>query len=137
MKNKHILLVEDNPDDVELMLRALKMARIDHEVSVARDGVEALDYLFEKGTLPRVIFLDINMPKISGLEVLKRLRADERTRRIPVVLFTSSKEDTDIRQGYGLGVNSYIHKPVDSVQFTDTVKQLAQYWLGLNETLPA
>jgi CheY-like chemotaxis protein len=144
MERKVILLVEDNPNDVDLTLRALKKGNILNDVVVARDGVEALDYLFGTGVhagrdlsiMPTVILLDLKLPKIDGLEVLRRLRADERTRLLPVVILTSSKEEQDLINGYKLGANSYIRKPVDFVQFTDAVRQLGLYWLLLNEPPP-
>jgi CheY-like chemotaxis protein len=144
MGKKVILLVEDNPDDVELTLRALKKGNILNEVVVAHDGVEALDYLFGAGTyagrdlsiMPTVILLDLKLPKIDGLEVLRRLRGDEQTRLLPVVILTSSKEEQDLIAGYKLGANSYIRKPVDFVQFTEAVHQLELYWLLLNEPPP-
>ena len=141
MKSKTILLVEDNPDDVKLTLRALKKSNILNEVIVAEDGVEALDYLFgagkfagrDTGLLPQVVLLDIKMPRIDGLEVLQRMRADERTKLLPVVVLTTSSEDKDRVESYKLGANSYIRKPVDFNQFADAVKQLGLYWLVLNE----
>ena len=145
MAEKAILLVEDNPDDEALTLRALRKNNIRNEVVVAHNGVEALDYLFGAGThanrdmsiLPQVILLDLKLPKIDGLEVLRRLRADERTSLLPVVILTSSKEEQDLINGYKLGANSYIRKPVDFVQFTEAVRQLGLYWLLLNESPPA
>jgi CheY-like chemotaxis protein len=145
MADKVILLVEDNPDDEALTLRALKKSNIRNKVVVAHNGVEALDYLFGTGThanrdtsiLPQVILLDLKLPKIDGLEVLRRLRADERTSLLPVVILTSSKEEHDLINGYKLGANSYIRKPVDFVQFTEAVRQLGLYWLLLNEIPPA
>jgi CheY-like chemotaxis protein len=145
MAERVILLVEDNPDDEALTLRALKKNKIRNEVVVAHNGVEALDYLFGTGThanrdtsiLPQVILLDLKLPKIDGLEVLRRLRADERTSLLPVVILTSSKEEHDLINGYKLGANSYIRKPVDFVQFTEAVRQLGLYWLLLNEIPPA
>jgi CheY-like chemotaxis protein len=145
MIEKIILLVEDNPDDEALTLRALKKSNISNEVVVAHNGVEALDYLFgtgvhanrERPSLPQVILLDLKLPKIDGLEVLRRLRADERTSLLPVVILTSSKEEHDLISGYKLGANSYIRKPVDFVQFTEAVRQLGLYWLLLNEIPPA
>jgi CheY-like chemotaxis protein len=142
--SKVILLVEDNPDDEELTLRALKKNNIQNEVVVARDGVEALDYLFATGRyagrdvtqVPSVTLLDLKLPKVDGLEVLKRIRADERTRFLPVVILTSSKEEHDLLNGYALGANSYIRKPVDFSQFIDAVRQLGLYWLLLNESAP-
>jgi CheY-like chemotaxis protein len=144
MDNKIILLVEDNPDDVALTLRALKKNNITNEVVVARDGIEALDYLFATGAhagrdacvFPQVILLDLKLPKLDGLEVLERLRADERTKLLPVVILTSSKEEQDLIDGYSLGANSYIRKPVDFAQFTEAVRQLGLYWLVLNEPPP-
>lgn len=143
MNSKIILLVEDNPDDEALTLRALQKNNILNEVVVARDGAEALDYLLGHGTqtanaliVPTVILLDLKLPKIDGLEVLRRLRADERTELLPVVILTSSKEEQDIINGYSLGANSYIRKPVDFGQFTEAVRQLGLYWLVLNESPP-
>lgn len=136
MKDKTILLVEDNRDDVELTLRALKRNNIANEVKVARDGVEALDVLSREGQLPSVILLDLKLPKVDGLEVLKLIRATERLKRLPVVVLTSSKEEQDIIRSYDLGANSYIRKPVDFAQFTEAVKQLGLYWLLLNEPPP-
>jgi len=144
MSEKVILLVEDNPDDEELTIRALKKNNIQNEVIVARDGVEALDYLFGTGKfagrdiakMPSVTLLDLKLPKLDGLEVLKRIRSDERTRFLPVVILTSSKEEQDLVNGYALGANSYIRKPVDFSQFIDAVRQLGLYWLLLNEAAP-
>jgi len=144
MADKVILLVEDNPDDEALTLRALKKNNIQNDVVIARDGAEALDYLFGAGAyagrdvsaLPSVTLLDLKLPKIDGLEVLKRIRADERTRFLPVVILTSSKEEQDLINGYKLGANSYIRKPVDFSQFIDAVRQLGLYWLLLNEPAP-
>ncbi|MBI5204018.1 MAG: response regulator [Nitrospirae bacterium] len=141
MKNKHILLVEDNPDDVKLTLRALKKNNILNEVVVSQDGVEALDYLFGTGkfegrdtkVLPQVVLLDLKMPKMDGLEVLHRIRANERTKLLPVVVLTTSSEDKDRIESYKLGANSYIRKPVDFNQFAEAVQQLGLYWLVLNE----
>lgn len=141
MPGKMILLVEDNPDDEELALLALRDNHISNEVVVARDGVEALDFLFGTGdyadrdlsVMPTVIFLDLKLPKVDGLEVLRRLRNDNRTRLLPVVILTSSKEEEDIIGSYGLGANSYVRKPVDFSEFTEAVRQLKLYWLLLNE----
>jgi CheY-like chemotaxis protein len=145
MDNKVILLVEDNPDDEALTLRALRKNNIQNQVIVAHDGVEALDYLFGTGAyegrdmsvLPSVTLLDLKLPKLDGLEVLKRVRADERTQCLPVVILTSSKEEQDLINGYKLGANSYIRKPVDFAQFIEAVRQLGLYWLLLNEAAPA
>jgi two-component system, response regulator len=139
--SKVILLVEDNPDDEALTMRALKKNNVLNKVVVARDGVEALDYLFGKGmyegrdtsVMPQLVLLDLNLPRISGLEVLRRLRADRRTRLLPVVILTSSREQQDLLTGYGYGANSYVCKPVDFVRFSQTVQQLKLYWLDLNE----
>jgi two-component system response regulator len=145
MADKVILLVEDNPDDEKLTVRALKKNNIVNEVAVARDGVEALDYLFCTGehagraphSLPALVLLDLKLPKIDGQEVLRRIRADDRTRRLPVVILTSSKEEHDLMNGYNGGANSYIRKPVDFTQFTEVVRQMGLYWLVLNETPPS
>jgi CheY-like chemotaxis protein len=144
MLNKMIMLVEDNPDDEALTLRALRKNNIQNTVVVARDGVEALDYLFGTGIhaardtrlKPVVVLLDLKLPKIDGVEVLRRLRADERTKLIPVVVLTSSKEEQDLINSYSFGCNSYIRKPVDFVQFVEAVRQLGLYWLVLNEAPP-
>jgi CheY-like chemotaxis protein len=144
MLNKTIMLVEDNPDDEALTLRALRKNNIQNDVVVARDGVEALDYLWGTGRYaerdprirPEIILLDLKLPKIDGLEVLRRLRADERTQFIPVVVLTSSKEEQDLLNSYSSGCNSYIRKPVDFVQFVEAVRQLGVYWLDLNEAPP-
>ncbi len=141
MKNKVILLVEDNPDDVKLTLRALKKSNIVNEVVVANDGLKALDYLFGAGEYagrdtskaPQVILLDLNMPRVGGIEVLQRMRADERTKLLPVVVLTTSIEDADRVESYRLGANSYVRKPVDFDQFAKAVQQLGLYWLLLNE----
>ena len=137
---KPILLVEDNPDDEALTLRAFRKNNIKNEIVVARDGVEALDYLFATGPhagrdegLPQVILLDLKLPRIDGLEVLKRIRADERTKLIPVVILTSSREEQDLVDGYSLGCNSYVRKPVNFDEFMEAARQLGMYWLLLNE----
>jgi len=143
-KDKIILLIEDNPDDEALTLRALKKNNIKNEVVVAHDGAEALDYLFGTGSytgrdltiMPQLTLLDLKLPKVDGLEVLRRLRADELTRLLPVVILTSSNEEQDRNNGYGLGANSYVRKPVDFGQFMDAVRQLGLYWLILNEPAP-
>ena len=142
MNEKVILLVEDNPRDEELTLRALKKANVLNPIAVARDGVEALDFLFARGehagrALPQVILLDLKLPRVDGLEVLRSLRADERTKLLPVVILTSSNEEQDRLRGYSLGANSYVRKPVDFAQFLEAVKQLGLYWLVLNENPPA
>lgn len=145
LDGKVILLVEDNPDDEALTLRAFKKNNIQNEVVVARDGVEALDYLFGTGAhagrdtsdLPQLVLLDLKLPKVDGLEVLRRIRADHRTRLLPVVILTSSREEVDLINGYSLGANSYIRKPVDFSQFTESIRQLGLYWLVLNEPPPA
>jgi CheY-like chemotaxis protein len=132
-----ILLVEDNPDDLELTLRALKKHRITNSVHVARDGAEALEYLFGEcsaGQCPRVILLDLKLPKVDGLDVLRRIKGDARLRTLPVVILTSSREERDLVESYNLGANSYIVKPVDFAQFTESVRQLGLYWMLLNES---
>lgn len=138
--DKVILLIEDNDDDVVLTLRALKKNNIRNPVVVARDGVEALDYLFGTGKYegretarPQVILLDLKLPKVDGHEVLRKIRGDERTKMLPVVILTSSREQRDLVEGYSLGCNSYIRKPVDFQQFTEAVRQLGLYWIVLNE----
>jgi len=144
MDDRVILLVEDNPDDQALTLRALKANNIMNPVVVVEDGAEALDYLFGTGgyaardisVQPQVVLLDLKLPKVDGLEVLKRLRADRRTRLLPVVILTSSKEDRDVVSGYSLGANSYIRKPVDFSEFREAVRQLGLYWLLLNVPPP-
>ena len=138
---KPILLVEDNPDDEALTLRAFRKNNITTEIVVARDGVEALDYLFATGTyaglgearMPQVILLDLKLPRIDGLEVLRQVRTDDRTRLLPVVVLTSSKEEQDLVQSYRLGANSYVRKPVNFDEFMDAARQLGMYWLLLNE----
>lgn len=141
---KIILLVEDNPDDEELTRMALEQSNVANELVVAHDGVEALDYLFGTGAyaadpppeLPAVILLDLKLPRVDGLEVLQRIRKEERTRRVPVVILTSSKEEQDVFDSYGFGANSYIRKPVEFDKFFDATKQLGLYWLVLNELVP-
>jgi two-component system response regulator len=141
MPEKNILLVEDNPDDEELTLMALSKSKIANEVVVARDGVQALDYLFGTGQYqgrdsrqqPAVVLLDLNLPRVNGVEVLKQMRADPRTVLVPVVVLTSSNEEADILRSYRVGANSYIRKPVDFKRFTETVRQMGLYWLLLNE----
>jgi len=142
--NRTILLVEDNPDDVDLTLRGLRKNNVTNEVVVTHDGVEALDYLFGTGphagrdmsVMPAVILLDLKLPKVDGLEVLRRLRADRRTKLLPVVILTSSNEEEDKAKSYTLGVNSYVRKPVDFTQFAEAVRHLGLYWLLLNEPPP-
>jgi two-component system response regulator len=144
MESKTILLVEDNPDDEVLTLRALERNNILNEVVVVRDGAEALDYLFGQGAystrdvqrLPELVLLDLKLPKIDGLEVLRRIRSEPLTRRLAVVILTSSNEERDIISGYDLGANSYIRKPVDFNQFMEAVRQLGLYWLVLNVSAP-
>jgi CheY-like chemotaxis protein len=145
MSEPVIFLVEDNSSDEELTLRALKKNNILNKVIVARDGAEALDYLFARGVhagrdirdVPQVVLLDLNLPKLGGLDVLRAIRADERTKLLPIVILTSSKEDNDLLVAYSLGANSYIVKPVDFTQFADAVRQLGMYWLVLNQRPPA
>ena len=145
MSEKMILLVEDSPDDEELTTRALRQAKIANEIVVARDGAEALDFLFGEGAhagrdlarTPAVILLDLKLPKLSGLDVLNRLRADPRTKLIPTVVLTSSSEEEDMLKSYQLGANSYVRKPVDFGQFAQAVSQLGIYWLLLNQAVPA
>lgn len=145
MQDAVILLVEDNPDDEALTLRALKKNNIKNQVVVARDGREALDYLFGEGmyaggdtqVAPQVILLDLKLPKVDGFEVLRALRGDERTKLLPVVILTSSNEEKDRINGYGLGANSYVRKPVEFGEFIEAVKQLGLYWLILNQIAPA
>ena len=142
MKDKTILLVEDDPDDIELARMALEQNQIVNEVAVARDGQEALDLLFGEGEFadrdkpfaPTVVLLDLKLPKLGGLDVLKRMRADSRTKLIPTVILTSSKEETDIAKSYELHANSYIRKPVDFEQFSKAVRDIGLYWLLLNES---
>ena len=145
MHRKVILLVEDNPDDVKLTLRAFKKNNVMNEVVVARDGEEALQWLFREGVhadrdptvTPSVVLLDLKLPKIDGHEVLRRMRADQRTGLLPVVILTSSKEDQDLVNGYRNGANSYVRKPVDFDKFVEAVRQLGLYWLVLNEPPPS
>jgi CheY-like chemotaxis protein len=144
MEGKMILLVEDNPDDEALTLRALKKNNIGNHLAIVRDGAEALEFLFctgdyanrDRNDKPQVILLDINLPKVDGLEVLRRIRADENTRFLPVVILTSSKEEQDMLKSYSLGANSYVRKPVDFNEFIEAVRQLGLYWLVLNEMPP-
>ena len=144
MSDNIILLVEDNPKDEALTLRVLKKHKIDNEVVVARDGAEALDFLFSRGayagrdpdTMPMLILLDLKMPKVSGLEVLKQLRSDGRTRLLPVVILTSSMEERDLTEAYSLGANSYVRKPIDFTEFAEAVRQLGLYWLVVNQRPP-
>jgi two-component system response regulator len=140
-----ILLVEDNPDDVDLTLRAFEKNHVANEVAVARDGVEALDYLFATGShaerdaaeLPKVVLLDLDLPRLDGLQVLERVRAHPKTKLLPVVILSTSIEDRDLVETYSLGANSYVRKPVDSQEFADTVWQLCMYWLSLNRRAPS
>jgi CheY-like chemotaxis protein len=144
LEDKIILLVEDNPDDVILTERALKKSHILNKLIVTKDGAEALDFIFGTGTysdrdmriMPEVILLDLKLPKIDGLEVLKRIRSDPRSKILPVVILTSSKEESDLIRGYTLGANSYIRKPVNFNQFVEAIRQLGLYWLVLNEAPP-
>lgn len=144
MKPKIILLVEDNPSDIGLTQRAFARSRVANELVVTQNGQEALDYLFGTGAharrdvseLPELVLLDLKLPLVDGHEVLRRIRSDQRTRRVPVVILTTSKEEQDIAQSYDLGANSYIRKPVDFTQFTASVNQLGLYWLLMNETAP-
>jgi two-component system response regulator len=145
MNERRILLVEDDPDGVELTLRALKTSNPPSHITVARDGVEALEYLFGTGpqaardldSLPQLILLDLKLPRMDGLDVLRRLRADTRTRHIPVVVLTSSTEESDLASSYALGANSYIRKPVDFREFVEAARHLGIYWLRLNQFPPA
>ena len=138
----YILLVEDNQDDIDLTLRALRQHKLISEVVVVKDGAEALDYLFARGPykgrnpeeVPQLVLLDVNLPKLSGLDVLKQLRDDARTKLLPVVMLTTSREERDVAESYANGANSYVQKPVDFAAFTEAVRQLGVYWLMLNET---
>ena len=144
METKVILLVEDNPRDEALTLRALKKNKIANQVVIARNGVEALEYLFGTGAyaerdmqvMPQLVLLDLKLPKVDGLQVLQKIRAEGRTRRLPVVVFTSSSEEEDLIKSYNLGANSYVRKPVDFEQFMESTKQLGLYWLVLNQAAP-
>ena len=144
MKGTSILLVEDTADDEHLVKRVLTKSNLIYNLSVVRDGAEALDYLFGTGVhaqrdttqMPAVVFLDLKLPKISGLEVLRRIRADARTQQLPVVILSSSQEEQDLIQSYNLGANSYVRKPVDFTEFTDAIQQMGFYWLSLNELPP-
>ena len=143
MEEKVIFLVEDNPDDQALTTRALKKNNISNKIVIANDGAQALEYLFGpvprfggRGALPQLVLLDLKLPKVDGIEVLAKIRADKRTKRLPVVILTSSKEDQDLIRSYDGGANSYIRKPVDFDQFTEAVRHLGLYWLVLNETPP-
>ena len=143
-RNRPILLVEDSDDDVELTVRAFERNKISNDLVVVRDGEEALHYLFATGpyasrdrtVAPQLVLLDLKLPKVSGLDVLRRLRADDRTRRLPVVILTSSKEERDLVSSYNLGANSYVRKPVDFAEFLEAARQLGLYWLVLNEPAP-
>jgi DNA-binding response OmpR family regulator len=144
MSDKFVLLVEDNPDDVALTKRAFKKSNIANDMFVAVDGAEALDFLFARGAyadrdpedLPEVVLLDLKLPKVDGLEVLRQLRENEATHLLPVVILTSSKEEQDMIRGYALGANSYVRKPVDFIEFTEAVRELGLYWLILNQSPP-
>jgi two-component system response regulator len=144
LTNKTILLVEDNPDDVKLTLRAFKRNNMLNPIEVARDGIEALDFLFARGAfteragkpLPALVLLDLQLPRLDGLGVLKAIRGDERTRLVPVVILTSSKEEQDLLGGYSLGANSYVRKPVDFAEFLEAVRLLGVYWLMTNQPPP-
>ena len=145
MHDRVIVLVEDNANDEELTLRAFRKSKIGNRVVVLRDGAEALDYFFCRGAhagrvaseVIQVVLLDLKLPKVDGLDVLRELRADPRTRLIPIVILTSSAEDQDLVRGYGLGANSYVRKPVDFTQFVEAVRQLGLYWLVINQAAPA
>ena len=139
-----ILLVDDSAEDVELTIRALRRSKIVNEIQVAEDGAEALDFLFSRGSyqdrtllhLPRLVLLDLKLPKISGLEVLRAMRADDRTKAIPVVILTSSKEQNDLIRGYNLGVNAFVQKPVDFEQFGEAIRQIGMFWMLINQAPP-
>jgi two-component system, response regulator len=137
-RTRVILLVEDNEDDVELTLRAFARTDVIYEIVVVRDGAQALDYVLRKGAdeAPQIVLLDLKLPRLDGFEVLRRLRSDERTRRLPVVVLTSSDEEQDMAACYDLGANSFLRKPVDFARFVDTARQLGSYWLDLNEPAP-
>ena len=144
MTDRTILLVEDNPDDVTLTLRALKKNNVTNDVIVAKDGVEALDYLFGTGPhagrevahMPDIVLLDLKLPRVGGLEVLRKIRADARTKLLPVVILTSSTEEKDLIEGYSLGANSYVRKPVNFVEFVEATRELGLYWLVYNQPPP-
>ncbi len=135
MVSRPILLVEDNPDDEKLTIRALRRGKITNPIQVARDGEEALTAIFTANPLPSVVLLDLKLPKIDGLEVLQRIRANEQTHLLPVVIFTSSSEERDVIESYSLGANSYVRKPVNFEQFIEAVSQVGLYWVAINETL--
>jgi two-component system response regulator len=144
MRSKTILLVEDDPNDLALTLRAFEKNRLANQLTVVRDGAEALEYLFASAdgvdrdlVLPQVVLLDLKLPRVPGLDVLRRIRGDERTRRLPVVILTSSTEEKDIVSSYDLGANSFVRKPVDFMEFTEAARQLGLYWLVLNESAPS
>lgn len=145
MNKNAILMVEDNPDDIELTMRAFRQSRITNEVVIVSDGQQALDFLFGEGAYagrdtseaPALILLDLKLPKVNGMEVLERIRTDERTSLLPVVILTSSKEEKDLAEGYGLRANSYIRKPVDFKQFAAAIEQIGLYWIVLNEPPPS
>jgi CheY-like chemotaxis protein len=145
IRERSILLVEDNPDDEALAIRALRRSRITNEIVVVHDGVEALDYLFGRGAYaernlnnqPAVILLDLKLPRMDGIEVLRELRAHESTRLLPIVILTTSEEEQDVLNSYSLGCNSYVRKPIDFLQFSQAVQQLGMYWLLLNEAPPS
>jgi two-component system response regulator len=144
MHERVIVLVEDNATDEELTLRAFRKSNIMNRVVVLRDGAEALDYFFQRGAhaerptteIPQIVLLDLKLPKVNGLDVLRALRADERTRLLPIIILTSSAEEQDLVRSYGLGANSYVRKPVDFSQFVEAVRQLGLYWLAINQSAP-